>query len=67
MMQDAYDGFGVRIQEEGNALYVHFIDLPEVAACGSTVMEALTELKMVWEATKELYIKRMQIIPKAPN
>ncbi len=35
-----------------------FIELPEVAACGTTVTAALKELKAVWEATKDIYIKR---------
>jgi predicted RNase H-like HicB family nuclease len=63
MMHDDYDGFGVRIQEEGNRLMAHFIELPEVAACGATVTDALIELKAVWEATKEIYIKRDRSVP----
>lgn len=62
-----YDGFGVRIQEEGNELIAHFIELPEVAACGATVVDALIGLKVVWEATKEIYIKRQQPIPFIPR
>ncbi len=59
MMHD-YDGFGVRIQEADNKLMANFVELPEVAACGSTVVEALIELKMVWEATKEIYMRQQQ-------
>ena len=58
MIHDDYDGFGVRIQEEGNNLMAQFIELPEVAACGTTVTAALRELKVVWEATKDIYIRR---------
>ena len=57
-MYDEYDGFGVRIMEEDSVLMAQFIELPEVAACGATVTAALIELKAVWEATKEIYIKR---------
>ncbi len=62
-MHDDYDGFGVRILEDGDKLMAQFIELPEVAACGTTVTAALMELKAVWEATKEVYIKRRQPIP----
>lgn len=58
MIHDDYDGFGVRIQEEGNALMAQLIELPQISACGATVTDALTELKHVWEATKkDLYAK----------
>jgi predicted RNase H-like HicB family nuclease len=56
-MHDDYDGFGIRIQEEGDELMAQFIELPEIAACGATVTAALVELKAVWEATKHIYIK----------
>tara|TARA_R110000868_G_scaffold350501_9_gene611741 strand:+ start:855 stop:1052 length:198 start_codon:yes stop_codon:yes gene_type:complete len=64
MMHHDYDGFGVRIQEEGGELMAHFIELPEVAACGATLADALIGLKDVWEATKEVYIKRQHDYPQ---
>lgn len=58
MTHDDYDGFGVRIQEEGNALTARFIELPEISACGATVADALIELKNVWNtAKKDIYRK----------
>jgi len=57
-MHDDYDGFGVRILEEDGKLMAQFIEFPEVAACGNTVVAALIELKAVWEATKDIYISR---------
>ena len=58
MKHEDYDGFGVRILEEDGKLMAQFIELPEVAACGASVVAALMELKAVWEATKDVYIKR---------
>jgi len=63
MLHDDYDGFGVRIMEEGDVLMAQFIELPEVAACGATVTAALIELKAVWEATKEVYARHDRPIP----
>jgi predicted RNase H-like HicB family nuclease len=57
MMHDDYDGFGVRIQEEEGVLIAYFIELPEVAACGTTVTVALVRLKEVWESKKKIYNK----------
>ena len=58
MVYDDYDGFGVRIQEEGSALTARFIELPEISASGATLTDALIELKHVWdEAKKDIYRK----------
>ena len=61
-MFDDYDGFGVRILEENGKMMAQLIELPEVAACGTTVIAALIELKAVWETTKEVYIYRGLLI-----
>jgi predicted RNase H-like HicB family nuclease len=58
MMNDDYDGFGVRILEEDGVLMAQFIEYPEVAACGATVTAALLQLKAVWDKTKDLYLNR---------
>ena len=66
--QDRFDGFSVNIyqDEEGDWL-THFVELANVSAAGDTPEEALTELKLAWEAMKESYRKHGDDIPVAPS
>lgn len=67
-MRDEFDGFSIQLlQDEEGDFVAHFVELPNVSASGSTVEEALLELKEAWEAMKESYIKHKEAIPVAPT
>jgi predicted HicB family RNase H-like nuclease len=63
-----FDGFSVNIYlDDENEWTAHFIELPNVSACGDTAEEALYELKIAWEVIKESYIQHGEDIPIAPS
>lgn len=67
-MRDEFDGFSIHIIEDGEGDYVaHFVELPNVSACGGTAEEAIVELKTAWEAMKISYRKHDENIPLAPT
>jgi predicted HicB family RNase H-like nuclease len=68
-MHDEFNGFSIHLlqDEEDGDFIAHFVELPNVSACGSTAEEALAELKEAWEAMKESYRKHKEAIPIAPN
>jgi len=67
-MRDKFDGFSIHLlQDDEDDFVAHFVELPNVSACGSTAEEALSELKEAWEAMKESYQKHNEAIPVAPN
>jgi predicted HicB family RNase H-like nuclease len=67
-MRDEFDGFSIHLlQDEDNDFIAHLVELPNVSACGSTVEEALLELKEAWDAMKESYRKHKEAIPIAPS
>lgn len=68
MSEKEFNGFSVNIflDEEGDWI-AHFIELPNVSACGNTAEEALNELKIAWEGMKESYRKHGEPIPVAPS
>lgn len=66
-MDDRFDGFSAELfLDETNDWVAHFLELPNISACGDTPEEALHELKEAWEAMKESYLKHGQEIPVAP-
>lgn len=68
IMNDEFDGFSIHIlQDEDGDFVAHFVELTNVSACGSTAEEALSELKIAWEAMKESYRKHREEIPMAPT
>lgn len=68
MMRDELDGFSVHLLQDDDGDFVaHFVELPNVSACGSTAEQALFELKEAWEAMKESYQKHGDEIPIAPT
>lgn len=66
IIKKEFNGFSVNIflDEDGDWV-AHFIELPNVSACGSTAEEALQELKIAWEGVKESYRKHGEPIPVA--
>ena len=67
-MRDEFDGFSIHLLEDNDGDFVaHFVELPNVSACGSTTEDALAELKMAWGAMKESYRKHKEAIPLAPT
>jgi len=68
MSKKEFNGFSVNIflDDDGDWL-AHFIELPNISACGSTAEEALQELKVAWDAMKESYRQHNQQIPIAPS
>jgi|SRR5579872_2513945 len=65
-MHDEFDGFSIHLLQEEGDFVAHFVELPNVSACGATAEEALAELKEAWEAMKESYRKHNEAIPVAP-
>jgi len=67
-MTDEFDGFSIHLLKDDDEDFIaHFVELPNVSACGSTAEEALAELKVAWEAMKESYYKHKEEIPVAPT
>lgn len=67
-MHDKFDGFSIHLlQDKDDDFIAHFVELPNVSACGSSAEEALAELKVAWEAMKESYQKHGEKIPVAPT
>ena len=67
-MREEFDGFSIHLlQDEAGDFLAHFVELPNVSASGSSVEEALSELKEAWEAMKESYHKHNEEIPIAPS
>ena len=61
-------GFSIHLlQDNDDDFIAHFVELPNVSACGSTTEEALLELKEAWKAMKESYRKHNETIPVAPS
>lgn len=67
-MRNEFDGFSIQLlQDDEEGFIAHFVELPNVSACGDTPEEALEELKMAWEAMKKSYRKHNEEIPVAPT
>lgn len=67
-MRNDFDGFSIHLLQDNEGDFVaHFVELPNVSAAGSTVEEALKELKVAWKAMKESYRKHNEEIPIAPT
>ncbi len=67
-MRDEFDGFSIHLLEDSEGDFIaHFVELPNVSAAGNTATEAITELKIAWEAMKKSYRKHKESIPVAPT
>ncbi len=67
-MRNELDGFSVHLlQDDDGDFIAHFVELPNVSACGASAEEALVELKEAWEAMKESCQKHGDEIPVAPT
>jgi|SRR5581483_100160 len=67
-MTDKFDGFSIHMVTDSDGDYVaHFVELPNVSACGSSPEEVISELEIAWEAMKESYRKHNEEIPVAPT
>ncbi len=65
-MNDKFDGFSLHIVLDSDGDYIaHFVELPNVSACGSSVEEAIAELETAWKAMKASYLKHGHEIPTA--
>jgi predicted HicB family RNase H-like nuclease len=66
MSKREFDGFSVNIfLDEDGEWVAHFIELPNVSACGCSAEEALQELKIAWEGVKASYRSHGEAIPVA--
>ncbi len=67
-MSDQFDGFSIHLLEDNDGDFVaHFVELPNVSACGSTAEDALSELKEAWETMKQSFRQHKEAIPIAPT
>ncbi len=67
-MRDDFDGFSIHIIKDDEGDYVaHFVEMPNVSACGDIAEEAISELKTAWKAMKASYRKHNEAIPLAPT
>jgi len=67
-MSDKFDGFSIHMLTDNEGDYIaHFVELPNVSACGSSPLEAISELEVAWEAMKKSYRKHHEAIPVAPT
>jgi len=65
---DRFSGYTVNIYKDCDGDWLaHFVELPGVSACGDTPEEALSELKVAWDAMKASYKKHGESIPVAPS
>lgn len=66
-MSDKFDGFSIHVVTDSDGDYIaHFVELPNISACGDTVEDAIAELEIAWLAMKESYRKHREEIPIAP-
>lgn len=67
-MADKFDGFSIHMVVDNDGDYVaHFVELPNVSACGASPEEAIHELEIAWAAMKKSYRKHRETIPVAPT
>lgn len=68
MKRKDFNGFSVNIflDDDGDWM-AHFVELPNVSACGSSVEEALQELKIAWDEVKNSYRQHGEPVPVAPS
>jgi predicted RNase H-like HicB family nuclease len=61
---DDFDGLTVNVtlDEDGDWL-AHFVELPGISAYAETPDQAVTELRLAWEAVKESYRQHNESIP----
>lgn len=67
-MRKEFDSFniGLTIDEDGE-WQANLLELPNVSAFGSSPEEAISELKIAWDAMKISYQKHHQQVPIAPS
>ena len=67
-MSDRFDGFATELFLDDEEDWVaHFVELPNVSACGDTPESALQELQEAWECMKASYEKHGDAIPIASS
>ena len=67
-MHDEFDGFSVHIVRDNDGDFIaHFVELPNVSACGDTPERVIAELKIAWETMKASYRKHNEAIPISPT
>ena len=67
-MSEEFDGFNVNLFQDADGEFIaHFVELPNVSACGDSAEEVIAELKEAWAAMKESYCKHNQEIPMPYN
>ena len=63
-MHNDFDGFSVNlILDEDGDWVAHFVELPNVSACGDEPEDAIAELKVAWAAFKKSCQKHGDPIP----
>ena len=63
-----FDGFTIKLLEEDDGDFIaHFVELPNISAFSDSPNNAIEELKLVWEETKQSYKDHNESIPIAPS
>lgn len=63
-----FDGFTIKLLEDENGDFVaHFVEMPNISAFGYSPTNAIEELKVAWEETKQSYKEHNEPIPIAPS
>ncbi len=63
---DRFDGFTVELylDQDGDRL-AHFVDMPNISAFALAPEEALDELEVAWDLTKESYRQHGEKVPNS--
>jgi predicted HicB family RNase H-like nuclease len=64
---DDFDGYSVILLQREGEWVVHFSELPNVAAFGQTIEDALDDLHENWQYIKEDYRRFREPLPAAPS
>ena len=60
-----FDGFAIELYlDEDQEWLAHFVELPNISASADSPEEALQELAVVWQAVKQSYIDKEEVIPE---
>ena len=63
-----FDGFTIKLLEDESGDFIaHFVELPNISAFGNSPSDAIEELKVAWEETKQSYKEHNEPIPVAPS
>lgn len=62
-----FDGFTIKLLEDESGDFIaHFVEMPNISAFADSPTNAIEELKIAWEETKQSYIEHNEPVPIAP-